>query len=707
MIELTPTKNPGEEKKTPRLRKEEQFINRELSWLKFNERVLRLADDENVPLLERLNFLAIFTSNLDEFYMKRVGGLKRLIAAGITSTSHDGMLPQAQIKAIREAIIPMVDRAQAIFTDEIKPAMDHAGIKLLDWSQLTPIERNQATAYFKKNIFPMLTPLSVDAGHPFPFISNLATSLGVVLTQPDHEEKLFARVKLSGIDPQWIPLGNGHTNKRIYRFISLREVVIHNIKELFPKMNIIACMPFRVTRNADFEIDEADTEDVLEVIEEELRQRRFAKVIRLEHGIDPDPWVMSFLMEELQLEPDEIYELTGELDYGGIRTITSLPIPKAKFRPWTPVIPPALQQEKSFFSIFRDQDVLVHHPYESFSASVERFVREAAEDPKVLSIKMTVYRVGDESPLIPPLIEAAENGKQVVCLVELKARFEEERNIYWAQKLEQAGVHVVYGIPGLKIHAKTVLVVRQEPDGICSYAHIGTGNYHSKTAELYTDFGLFTAKPAYTEELVHLFNYLTGRSLKEDYETLLVSPVNMETRFLEMVDREIEHRKAGRPARIVAKMNSLEDLHMIQALYEASQNGVPVDLIVRGVCCLRPNVPGLSENIRVISVVGRLLEHSRVYYFQNGQDDPVDGECYIGSADWMGRNLHRRVELIIPLLERQHRELCWNSLKILFNDRCLAWDMQPDGSYIRRSPNKGEENTGTHETLMRITRATA
>jgi len=680
------------------------FLDRELSWLKFNARVLSLASDRSFPLLERLNFLSIFSSNLDEFYMKRVGAVKRLIAADRVRISTDGRTPREEIEVIRAEIVARQCQAESIFFKEIQPEMQRAGIELVRWNELSKPEARFATRFFRSQIFPLLTPLSVDAGHPFPLISNLATSLGVLLSPPGRDDRLFARVKLSGIDPQWLLL-EGKKRRSKYRFLSLREMVLHNLSGLFPEMEIIASMPFRITRNADLDVDDEEAEDVRELIEEELRQRRFAQVIRLEHEMDPDPWILGFLMEELNLNREDVFQRKGELDYTGFRDITRLPIPELKFPVWAPLVPMQLLDESSMFNAIRHRDILVHHPYESFSASVEAFLREAARDPRVLSIKMTVYRVGEQAPLIPLLIEAAANGKQVVCFVELKARFEEALNLRWTQQLEHEGVHVAYGIPGLKIHSKMLLVVRRELEGVRCYAHFGTGNYNPNTAELYTDLGLFTCKAEYTTEMLDLFNFLTGRSLKEDYDRILVAPINMESRFIKLIRREIRNRKAGRPARIIAKMNSLEDEHLIRELYRASKKGVRVDLIIRGICCLRPGVPGLSENIQVISVVGRFLEHSRAFFFQNGKDDPADGEFFIGSADWMGRNLHRRVEAIVPLQDPEHRNRILHLLNIILADRKQAWLMKSDGSYQRRwSRAPGENRTNTHERLMRETR---
>ena len=462
-------------------------------------------------------------------------------------------------------------------------------------------------------------------------------------------------------------------------------------------------MPFRVTRNADIERDEEDAEDLLEMMEQELRARRFANAIRLEHSPDPDPWMLRFLMEELGLGEDDVYDLPQLLDYPDLKPVVDLDLPALKAKPWTPVVPPALADpDRDIFSVLREGDVLLHHPYESFAASVERFIEVAAKDPQVLTIKMTLYRTAADSHFVKMLIRAAEAGKQVVCLLELKARFDEQRNIDWSHRLEEAGVHVVYGIVGLKTHSKTALVVRQEPDGIRAYSHIGTGNYHSITAKLYTDFGMLTADPTINADVIQLFNHLTGRSGHQEYQKLLVAPTTMKQRFLEMIQRETEHQRAGRPAHIVAKMNSLEDAQIIEALYRASAAGVRSDLIVRGFCCLRAGVPGLSDNIRVCSVVGRFLEHSRVFYFRNGAEQAVDGSFYIGSADWMSRNLHRRVEAIAPIEDAASRAILWNTLDVLLNDHRQAWDLNPDGTYTMRSPegHSGPAAVGTHQTLM-------
>jgi polyphosphate kinase len=680
-----------------------EFLNRDLSWLEFNRRVLHEAVDSRTPLLERVRFLGIFTSNLDEFYMKRVGGLRRQVAANL-GPSLEGISAAEAIAQIRSAVLPMLRQQSDAYLRDIKPALTDNGILLLSWSDLTGPERDQATAFFRANVFPVLTPLAVDPGIPFPFISNLSTSLGVVLHHPESHENLFARVKVPEVLPKWIRVGDTAPGAPM-RFVSLLEMIRHNLSDLFPDMAVADVMIFRITRNADIERDEEEAEDLLELMEEEVKQRRFAKVVRIEISTEPNAWILDFLIRELELTAEDVYEMSAEIDFDDLRLIAELNVPRLRYEPFTPAVPPQLADEEAdMFGIIRNGDVLVHLPYESYSASVEHFIKCAAADPRVLAIKMTVYRTGEQSALIPSLIRAAEAGKQVVCLVELKARFDEERNIHIASALEKAGVHVVYGIVGLKTHSKTILVVRQDPDGIRSYVHLGTGNYHAQTAKLYTDLGLFTCDPDLAHDAVELFHYLTGRSLKRDYRKLLVAPVNMKDRFLGMIEREIAHQHAGRPARIVAKMNSLEDRKICRALYRASQAGVKIDLIVRGFCSLRPGVAGLSENIHVQSVIGRFLEHSRIFYFRNGAHHDLDGEFFIGSADWMYRNLSARVESITPVQQRPLRQRLWDILQIMLNDRRSAWDMQPDGSYIQRTPRDPSEEIGAQRILMNIAR---
>lgn len=674
------------------------FLNRELGWLKFNKRVLFQAKDERNPLLERLRFLNIFHSNLDEFFMKRVGGLQRQHYSSIDTLSPDGLTPEEQLKLIRPKVIEFNENINQLLNNELLPQLQNSGIWLLSWDQLTDPEKDWAKTFFRDRIFSVLTPMAVDPGHPFPLISNLSTSLAVSLQVPGEEDLLFARIKVPDVFPAWIRIPN--TPQGVERFIPVLDIIRQHLDQLFPRMQIQNVMAFRVTRNADIETDNEGIEDLLESIEEEVKQRRFAEIVRLEHGPQPDPWLLEFLLTELDLTPEDVYENPGPLEYKNLGAIVNLNFPQLKFKPWTPVTLPQLADEgANIFGIIRASDVLVHLPYESFSTSVERFIVTAADDPAVIAIKMTLYRTNENSPIVNALIRAAEKGKQVVCLVELKARFDEERNILWAQAMEKAGVHVVYGIVGLKTHAKLALVVRRERDEFRSYVHVGTGNYHSNTAKLYTDMGLFTAKPEVTSEAVEVFHYLTGRSLKTDYNHLLVAPINMKSRFIELIKQEAENARNGKPCGIIAKCNSLEEKSIIEALYEASQAGVPIQLIVRGFCCLRPQVPGLSENIRVISIVGPFLEHSRLFYFRGGKDQEIDGRFMIGSADWMSRNLLGRMEVVAPVEDKQSRERIWEALQIMLNCRRYAWDMNSEGSYTLRRPSQPSEEIGSQDLL--------
>ena len=705
----------------------EAFINREVSWLRFNERVLHEALDERTPLLERIGFLAIFNSNLDEYYQKRVGSLKRQAKLGQGPRGSDGMSVSDQLKTVREMVLPML-RAQAnCYQNQILPAMKEQGIELLQWADLTSAEKQEAEQHFMDQLFPVLTPLAVDPGHPFPFISNLSTSLGVMLRTPPNDPQAaqtdvtgsfgmqFARVKVPEVLPGWVRLQaeSGEDQDR-YRFVSLQNLIHHNLHHLFQGMDIEEIEPFRVTRNAAVGSQDEDAEDLLEVVNEELRARRFANIVRLEVDDTPYRPLNQFLIGEMSLAEQDVYEMPGELDYNDLWVVHGMcDKPDLKYDRWKPVIPlRMIDDEASIFSVIRSGDVMVHHPYESFSHSVERFIREACNDPDVIAIKLTLYRTAKNSPFIPDLIRAAEAGKQVVVLVELKARFDEERNVELAQRLEKAGIHVVYGVVGLKTHTKTALVVRQEGSALRSYAHIGTGNYNAKTADLYTDLGLFTCDPRITGDLVQVFHFLTGRSIAKDYKHLLIAPTNMRRRFMEMIQREIDHcadwkerggdlEDPNRPS-ILAKMNSLEDKEICEKLYQASCAGVKIDLIVRGFCCLRPGVQGLSENITVTSVIGRFLEHSRVYCFHNNGER----EYYIGSADWMYRNLNNRVECITPIYDPGHRATLQNMLNVMLADQRQSWDMHPDGSYTQRKPedlNTGP-SVGTHRTLMDQTR---
>jgi polyphosphate kinase len=679
------------------------FLNREIGWLKFNKRVLFQAKDERNPLLERLRFLNIFHSNLDEFFMKRVGGLQRQFYARISPVSPDGLTAEEQLKMIRPKVLALNEDIRVLLKNDLWPQLSQHNIHLVDWSQLTETEKEWARSFFRDRIFSVLTPMAVDPGHPFPLISNLSISLAVGLQVPGEEDMLFARIKVPQVFPAWVRIPN--TEPGVERFISVLEIIRQHLDQLFPRMQIKNLMAFRVTRNADIDSDSEGVEDLLELIEEEVKQRKFAEVVRLEHGPNPDPWLLEFLTDELDLTADDIYEYPVPLEYKDLSAVVNLNLPQLKFRPWTPVTLPQLADEgANIFGIIKSSDVLVHMPYESFSTSVERFIVTAADDPSVIAIKMTLYRTNEDSPIVHALIRAAEKGKQVVCLVELKARFDEERNIYWAQAMEKAGVHVVYGIVGLKTHAKLALVVRRERDEFRSYVHVGTGNYHSTTAKLYTDMGLFTAKPEITSEVVEIFHYLTGRSLKTDYTQLVVAPINMKTRFLEMIKQETENARQGLPSGIIAKCNSLEEKGIIEALYEASQAGVNIQLIVRGFCCLRPGVPGLSENIKVISIVGPFLEHSRIFYFRSGKTAELDGRFLIGSADWMSRNLLGRVEVAAPVEDKAAREKIWEALQIMLNCQRLAWDMEMEGSYELRRPRQPGEEVGCQDLLAEKSR---
>ena len=678
--------------------------NRELSWLDFNWRVLYQALDERTPLLERLKFLAITSSNLDEFFRKRVGGLKRQQAAGMANLTLRGWPPDFQLRLIAKAVRPMVEAQSECLLNDVLPALAEHGLRLLNYEELDTAQQNHLHDYYLHEIHPTLTPLAVDAGHPFPFLSNLSLSLGVFLHNPDNDEMHFARVKIpSSIRPRWVPLENP------LHFIPLEQVIIHNLDALFPGMDILAAYPFRVTRNADIARNEEEADDLVQMIAEELREQRFARLVRLEVDEAMPGNMIRLLQRELELDNLDTYRIRGPLALNDLFSLADVNLPHLLYEPWTPLTPPRLsgldarEHPEEIFSIIQQGDILVHHPYISFSATTQQFVEAAARDPKVLAMKQTLYRTSADSPIIDALIQAAESGKQVAVLVEVKARFDEARNIEMARKLENAGCHVAYGLVGLKTHTKTSLAIRQEPQGLVAYYHIGTGNYNPKTATLYTDMGMLSCRPDIGADLMDLFNFLTGYSRQTEYRKLLVAPVNMRRHFLEMLDAEIEHALAGREARVIAKMNGLEDPKLVRKLYEASQAGVKIDLLVRGICRLRPGLPGISDNIQVISVIGRFLEHSRIFYFLN------DGEprYFIGSADWMERNLSERVEAITPVEDPRLQEQIDVVLNASLNDRRLAWEMLPDGRYRQRRPKPGDDSLaaqGTHETLMHYTR---
>lgn len=696
------------------LKDPQYYLSRELSWLEFNRRVLAEALDSRTPLLERLKFLAIFSSNLDEFFMVRVAGIKRQIEAQVNKVTPDGRTPQQQLNAIHERLLPMVTEQHQYFEHKIKLELAQNGIHLLSYIDLNQEQRTYLQRYFEEGIFPVLTPLAIDRSHPFPYLSNLSLNLAVVLKNPETKEELFARVKVPSSLPRFISLPKElrvQANGQFAAWIGvpIGQVIAHNLKFLFPGMDIQDYYIFRITRDADLEVQEDEADDLLLAIEQELRKRRVGgSVVRLEINSSMPDYFRSLLIDELELEPEDIYTVEGLIGLRDLMSFISLPLPELKDKPWSSVLPrwmrdsediiPATsgEDDKDIFAILRQKDVLVHHPYHSFSATVQQFISQAAYDPHVLAIKMTLYRTSGDSPIVNTLIDAAENGKQVAVLVEIKARFDEENNIQWAKKLEQTGVHVVYGLVGLKTHTKIVMVVRQEPEGIRRYVHIGTGNYNPKTARLYTDLGLLSARPELGADLTDLFNFLTGYSRQQSYRKLLVAPVNMRQRFLELIRRETEHAHQGKNGRIVAKMNSLVDPEIIEALYQASQAGVGIDLIVRGMCSLRPDLEGISDNIKVISIIGRFLEHSRIFYFNNGGKE----EVYIGSADWMPRNLNRRVEAITPIDDPDIAKELQEILGIMLSDNRKAWDLQPDGQYIQRRPAENAPELSAHDILM-------
>jgi polyphosphate kinase len=672
------------------------YLNRELAWLEFNLRVLHEAEDSSNPLLERLKFMAIFDSNLDEFFMKRIGGLKQQLASNLRELPPDSRTPRQQLAEIHAAVRPILERQRRLFNQELLPALRQHGLEILSWDELRASERRHLSNEFNRKLFPILTPLAFDPAHPFPFISNLSLSLAVCVKEPGDSELRFARIKAPHILPRWLQV------PQTLRYVPLEEVIAHNLERLFPGMEIVESFPFRVTRNADVQRNEEEADDLLEAIQEELRERRFATVVRLEVGAGMPHWMLELLFEELEVEEQEVFEIDGLLALKDLMSLVgSAPLPSLRYRPWAPVTHPRLQppepgEEVDIFGAVAGGDILVHHPYDSFATSVQRFIEIAALDPAVLAVKQTLYRTSADSPNMRALIRAAEDRKQVAVTVEIKARFDEAANIEWAERLEKVGAHVAYGVVGLKTHAKVALVVRQERDGLRCYTHIATGNYNPETAKLYTDLGLLTCREDIADDVVQLFNMLTGYVHKPRFKKLLVAPINMRQRFLDLIQREVDHQMAGRDGHIVAKMNALEDKAIAEALYAASAVGVRIDLIVRGICRLRPGLPGRSETIRVISIVGRFLEHARIFYFANGGRP----EYFIGSADWMARNLDSRVEAIVPVEDPRVQEELKAILDLQLGDNVKAWDMRPDGSYVQRRPANGEEARSSQELLM-------
>ncbi|MEF8851861.1 MAG: polyphosphate kinase 1 [Haloarculaceae archaeon] len=706
---------------------ESLYLNRELNELAFQRRVLHEAIDERNPLLERVRFLSIVTRNLDEFVMKRVGGLKQQIRAGVTETTADGRTPDEQWWEVHEALGPILERQAECYRETLRPALAETGISILDYTDLSPAERSEMREYFEESILPTLTPLSFDPAHPFPFISNLSLSLAVLARRPEDDEPTFTRIKIPPNRSRLLVVEEGR------RYVLLEDVVRENLDLLLPDVEIVDTALFRLTRNAEVRRDEEVAEDLIEMIEEVLEQRRFASVVRLEIETDPDPRIRRTLKDQLDLDEREVYELPGPLDYREFESLTDLDRPALKPEPWTPQPHSRIgrsdragferDDEENAPTVFEDideGDILLHHPYHDFSGTVQQFLSAAAEDPNVLAVKTAIYRTASDSEVIQSLIDAAENGKQVAVMVELKARFDEQNNLQWVRQLEEEGIHVAYGTVGLKTHTKTALVVREDDDGVKLYSHVGTGNYHSETAKGYVDLGLLTANRDVGQDLVTLFNSFTGPALDERFRKLLVAPANIRDEFTRYIRREAEHARAGRSARIVAKVNGLEDPAMVEELYRASMAGVEVDLIVRDICRLRPGLAGISENVRVHSVVGRFLEHSRIFYFENGArvgststqaaDEPEDGygpEYYIGSADWMTRNLDYRVEAVAPIEDPALRRQLKFNLELLLHDNRRRWRMNPDGSYDQRTPAADEPVVDTQAVLMDEARAAA
>jgi polyphosphate kinase len=674
---------------TASLERPSLYINREVSWLDFNDRVLQLAEDERVPLLERVKFCAIYTTNLDEYYMVRVAGLRDQIDAGVETPSQDGHTPSETIALIREKVLEQGRRLTDCFERRLRPALYDHDIRIVSVAELDDERRAELARHFQKAIFPALTPLAVAPGRPFPYISNLSLSLAVLVRDPVADQTVFARVKVpTEILPRFVTLRQPGGEPAL--LVPLEDVIANHLDALFPGMVIADCDVFRVARDADLEVSD-DAADLLQAVEDELRRRRFGEIVRVEIGAGMSEPLRAALTTLLGVEDDEVFPVDGLLDMGALWQIVKLPgHAELRDEPLIPVTQPRLLRHErdrpDVLGAMREGDVLVHHPYDSFATSVERFVEQAVADPNVLAIKQTVYRTSDDSPLVPALIDATERGKQAVALVELQARFDERMNIHWAKAMEEAGVHVVYGQPALKTHAKCVLVVRREGDGVRNYVHIGTGNYHSATARLYTDFGLFTVDEQIGADVADMFNYLTGYGRPLHYRRVLTAPNMLRDGIIERIERTVAAHSENEPARIAMKMNALVDGRCIRALYAASQAGVQIDLNVRGICCLRPGLPGISENIRVVSIVGRLLEHSRIYAFERGDER----EVFIASADLMPRNLDHRVELAAPILEPELQDELLDTLARAFADNQSSWELDGDGNWHRRTPGPGD-----------------
>ncbi len=675
------------------------YFNRELSWIEFNRRVLEEAQDPTNPPLERAKFLAIFATNLDEFYMIRVSGLRAQVISGISTPSPDGLTPEETLAHIKQRVSALMFEHQRTWEEEVRPLLAQHGVCVLDWEQLSPAQRQRAEEYFCSTVFPVLTPLAVDPAHPFPHISNLSLSLAVAI-RDEHGTERFARVKVPPTLPRLVPLGDGSERGGCaHHFVWLEQVIAAHIHTLFPGLKIEGTYLFRVTRDADIEIQEDEADDLRAQIERSLKGRRFGRVVRLEVSDNMPETIRRILIENLKVCEEDVVTVKGAFDLSCLWQLHRLPLPALKDPPLRPALPADLEDYDDLFERIRHGDLLLHHPYESFEPVVA-FVQQAARDPHVLAIKQTLYRVGADSPIVEALKEAVSNGKQVAVLVELKARFDEENNIQWTRSLEEEGVHVVYGLPRYKVHAKVCMVVRQDADGVIRrYVHLSTGNYNVVTARTYTDLGLFTCRESIGRDVSELFNFLTGYSRQRNYQSLIVAPINMRQRLIALIEREIAlHRQHGN-GRLIFKINALVDPEMIDLLYRASQAGVRVDLLVRGICCLRPGVPGLSENIRVVSIVGRFLEHSRVYYFYNNGDE----EIYVGSADLMPRNLDRRVEVIFPIYDPAlRRRIKREVLELGLSDNVKARELLPDGRYVRVQRPLGAPPINSQAMLMEM-----
>lgn len=677
----------------------EYFNNYELSWLDFNFRVLEQAQNPNNPLLERVKFIGIVCSNLDEFFQKRVGGLKRQFEAGVNNRSVDGLKPLEQIKKIRKQVKIMIKEYRSCFFDDLIPPLKEQGVFFKGYDELTKKEKSKVDDYFKKQLFPILTPLVVDQSHPFPFISNKSRSFAIEIQHEGSDDCIFARVKIPNNRPRWFVVSE---TKKQCVLVNIDEIIFAHIGKLFPGAIVRSAHLFRVTRNADLKRNEEEADDLLEHIEEELRERRFAEVVRLELDVNAPTHIKEILLDQLDISKIDVYEMDGPIGLADCMELSKIKgFDHLKFQSWNPVVHPVLkshpdEDSPDIFSIIRNGDFLVHHPYHSFATSVQRFVEEASKDPKVLAIKQTLYRTSNDSPIMHALMRAAETGKQVAVLVELKARFDEQQNIDWALRLEKAGIHVSYGLPGLKIHSKITVVVREEAGKLQRYAHIGTGNYHPGTANLYEDIGLFTCDDDLCADVSDVFNYLTGFAPNQTYRKLLVAPNYLRKTFSDLVDFEINESKNGRPSRIICKMNSLEDPLLIQKFYEASQAGVQIDMVVRGVCRLKPGIEGLSENIRVHSIIGRFLEHSRLFYFMHGGKDLY----YLGSADIMHRNLDARVEVITPVDHPRLKTYLQFILFVCLRDNSQRWSLEFDGVYRKHVKDADDYEVATHKILM-------